>query len=143
MKIYNIILVVLLICSCSSHKIDGFSYNYQSKDLWVNSYKYEVFYGCIKEGIGNDSLRIILKDRDLFNPNTDLDFLTIDNAREKGKKIIYDMPDVNIKIDKGEEKLKVKNFISFNCLNYYKSRELDSIANNAYEVFYYKIKKNN
>ncbi|UPQ80063.1 hypothetical protein M0M57_04325 [Flavobacterium azooxidireducens] len=135
MKIYNVILVILLTCSCSSNKRDSFSYDYKSKDFWINSYKYEVFYGCIKEGLVNDSLRIILKDKDLFNPNSDLDFLTIDNAREKGKKIIRDMPDVYIKIDSGEEKLKTKNFILFNCLNYYKSKELDSIANNAYKIF--------
>ncbi len=124
MKIYNVILVILLTCSCSSNKRDSFSYDYKSKDFWINSYKYEVFYGCIKEGLVNDSLRIILKDKDLFNPNSDLDFL-----------IIRDMPDVYIKIDSGEEKLKTKNFILFNCLNYYKSKELDSIANNAYKIF--------
>lgn len=45
------------------------------------------------------------------------------------------MPKANIKIEKGEEHLKNKNFISYNCLVYYASRELDSIAEIEYIEF--------
>ena len=43
------------------------------------------------------------------------------------------MPVPYIKIEVGNEYLKNKNFISYNCLNYYASKELDSIANIEYE----------
>lgn len=45
------------------------------------------------------------------------------------------MPKANIKIDKGEEYLRNKNFISYDCLVYYASLELDSIANIAYKEY--------
>ena len=124
---------VLMLISCNTYKRDSFSYTQNKKQSWIDSYKYEVFYGCIKEGLENDSLRIILKDKDLFNPTLDLDFKTIEDARLYGKNIIKKMPKANIKIDIGEEYLKNKNFISYNCLRYYASKELDSIANKAYD----------
>ena len=56
------ILVLILFVSCNTNKRDRFSYNDETiKEAWITAYKYEVFYGCIKEGLGNDSLRIILK----------------------------------------------------------------------------------
>ena len=122
----------LFIFSCDSYKKEKFTYNEQQKEIWINSYKYEVFYGCIEEGIGNDSLRIILKNKDLFNKNSEVDFIVTNQARAYGKRIIEQMPSAGIKIDKGEEHLKDKNFISYNCLLYYSSRELDSIAKKAY-----------
>ena len=109
-------------------------FNYEeknSKDLWVNSYKYEVFYGCIKEGLGNDSLRILLKDKDFFNKSLDLEFKTIDEARKLGSSIVINMPKPYIKLE--NKKDLNKNFISYNCLKYYASKELDSIANVEYK----------
>ena len=120
--------------SCKTQQRDKFSYQPDEKQAWINAYKYEVFYGCIKEGIGNDSLRIILRKKDLFSPYSDMDFSTIDDARKRGKQIIEKMPDAYIKIDKGEEHLKEKNFISNTCLMYYASRELDSIAKSKYKA---------
>ena len=43
------------------------------------------------------------------------------------------MPQHFVKIDNDEEYLNSKNFISYSCLNYYASRELDSIAKSAYK----------
>ncbi|WP_445455764.1 hypothetical protein [Flavobacterium sp. HNIBRBA15423] len=130
-----IILIVVIFASCNTYKRDKFSYYQNEKKTWVNSYKYEVFYGCINEGLENDSLRIVLKNKDLFNANLDLDFEIINQARLLGKKIIQELPKANIKIDKGEEHLLNKNFISYSCLNYYASRELDSIAEKAYKDY--------
>ena len=72
MKNIFLICVFLLLNSCKTNGLRQ-NFNYEekkSKELWINSYKYEVFYGCIKEGLGNDSLRIILKDKDLFNKSS-------------------------------------------------------------------------
>ncbi|OYQ49905.1 hypothetical protein CHU92_00230 [Flavobacterium cyanobacteriorum] len=120
-----------LLC-CNSIKNNPFTYKQTTKELWIDSYKYEVFYGCIKEGLGNDSLRILLRNKDLFNPNLELDIETINHARGLGAIFIEKIPQPYIKIDKGEEHLRNKNFISYNCLRYYASKELDSIANEEY-----------
>ncbi|MFA5556034.1 MAG: hypothetical protein WCY06_05850 [Flavobacteriaceae bacterium] len=136
MRVFIIMFISsLFFFSCNSYKRERFTYYEQEKKIWINSYKYQVFYGCIERGIGNDSLRIILKNKDLFSKNSNVNFFIIDQAREYGKRIIEEMPDANIKIDKGEEYLRNKNFISYNCLVYYASRELDSIANNAYKQY--------
>ncbi|RZJ66559.1 MAG: hypothetical protein EOO50_09305 [Flavobacterium sp.] len=132
-KISIIIFTNLLIC-CNTYKRENFTYNQNEKQLWINSYKYEVFYGCIKEGLQNDSLRVILKNRDLFNPNLELDFSTIDQARQIGKEIVDNLPTPFIKIDQGDENLEGNKFISFACLNYYASKELDSIARIEYDM---------
>lgn len=115
--------------------------NYEN-DTWINSYKYEVFCGCIREGIGNDSLRIILAKKDLFRPNMNMDFGTIEDARSLGKQLVQKLPTPFIKVDLGEESLRNKNFISYSCLTYYASRELDSIAREAYKVYAKSIKTN-
>ncbi|MGV9002662.1 hypothetical protein [Flavobacterium sp.] len=129
------IFIVLVFASCKNYNRDCFSYDESIKESWINSYKYEVCYGCLKEGIGNDSLRIILKKKDLFNKNLEIDFSTIDNARSIGKNIIINMPKPFIKIDEEQNDLKEKNFISYNCLKYYASKELDSIAKFEYEKY--------
>lgn len=129
MKNIFLICVFLFLNSCKTNCLKQ-KFNYEeknSKELWINSYKYEVFYGCIKEGLGNDSLRIILKDKDLFNKSLELEFNTIDNARQLGSYIVVNMPKPFIKFE-NENDLN-KNFITYNCLKYYASRELDSIAN--------------
>ena len=74
-----------------------------------------------------------MEKKDLFNSYDAIDFTAIDFARELGKQIIKKMPVPYIKIEVGNEYLKNKNFISYNCLNYYASKELDSIANIEYE----------
>lgn len=141
MKTFVFFIVLALIASCTSYKRERFSYPNSEKDTWINSYKYEAFYGCIREGLGNDSLRIILSNKDLFRPNMDMDFVTVDKARAFGKVIAKAMPPPVIKVDRGEEELRNRNFISYSCLNYFASRELDSVARKEYEI-YKAFKKN-
>ena len=133
-SIIYLFFIVLLFLSCRPTNIRE-SFSYEEDDLkrnWINSYKYEVFYGCIKQGLGNDSLRIILSKNDLFNKSLELEFKTIDSARNLGYKLIQNMPTPFIKIDENSTN---KNFISYNCLKYYASRELDSIAIAEYKKF--------
>lgn len=133
MRTAVILTFVFLICSCGTVKRDRFTYSGSEKETWINSYKYEAFYGCMQAGLGNDSLKIILQSKDLFSPNMDMTFVTIDEARLLGKTIVTNMPPAHIKIDTGEEALRKKNYISYVCLNYYASRELDSIAREKYK----------
>lgn len=125
----------ILFISCNIYIRDNFKYRNDDKKVWINTFKTEVFYSCLNEGYKNDSLRIIFQNKDLFNLYDGYDIETIDFARKIGKQIIIKMPFPNIKIDIGEENLKKKNFISYNCLNYYASKELDSIANKKHDEY--------
>ena len=129
----SIILLSLIILSCSTQNRDNFKYRNDDKKVWINTFKSEVFYECLREGFKNDTIFKLMSEKDLFNSYDAIDFTTIDFARELGKKIIIKMPAPYIKIDLGEEYLLKKNFISYNCLNYYASKELDSIANSEYK----------
>lgn len=133
-KIFLLIIAIIALFSCSTFKRERFKYIQDEKQSWINSYKYEAFYGCIQEGLKNDSLKIILNSKDLFAPNLNMDSFTIDQARQFGQDIAKNTPIPHIKIDEGEEKLTNKKFISFSCLNYFASRELDSIAKNQFEL---------
>jgi len=139
-SIIKLFFIFFILISCNSiHVKDGFLYEENnSKEIWINSYKYEVFYECIKQGIGNDCLRIILKNKDLFNKSQELEFNTIDSARILGHKIIINLPEPYIKIDEGSIN---KNYISYNCLKYYASKELDEIAMIEYKKHFSKKRK--
>lgn len=132
-KTYLILLIAFIALSCSTYKRDKFHYRNDDKNVWINTFKSEVFYSCIQEGLKNDSLLKILKKKDLLNLYDGYPITIIDSARSLGKKVIAKMPKPFIKIDNDEEYLKNKNFISYSCLNYYASRELDSIAKEAYK----------
>jgi len=124
----------MILLSCTTYKRDRFAYHQDEEQSWINSYKYEAFYTCINEGLKNDSLKIILSKEDLFTPYDGINFSPIDQARQLGQAVARKIPKPFIKIEKGEEKLAGKRYISFSCLNYFASRELDSIAKKQYEI---------
>ncbi len=140
-KIYLIITITFVTLSCNTYKRDKFQYRNEDKNVWINTFKSEVFYSCIKEGIKNDSVFKIIKKKDLLNIYDGYPIKNIDSARSLGKKVIAEIPRPFIKIDNDEEYLKNKNFISYSCLNYYASRELDSIAKKAYKEYLIDEKK--
>lgn len=133
MKKVIALLVVFLVFSCNVYKRDKFSYDY-GRNTWINTYKAEVFYACIKEGFNNDSIIKLMSKKDYLNPYDEFYFSEIDSARILGKKIILNMPKVmqrHCDDCKGNE--AIKNYVSINCLKYYASRELDSIAKAQYK----------
>ena len=70
--------------SCNTFKRERFKYIQDEKQSWINSYKYEAFYECINEGLENDSLKIILSNKDLFAPNLNIDFSTTHTVHMPG-----------------------------------------------------------
>jgi hypothetical protein len=93
-----------------------------------------VFYQCIKEGYGNDTIFKLMEKKDLFNSSEN--YITLKEAeiaRIIGKKIIQNLPPPFIKTD--DENILGKNFISSSCLHSYASKELDSIAKEAYKKY--------
>lgn len=133
MKNLYLLVLSLVFISCNTYKRDNFKYRNEDKKVWINTFKTEVFYECLKEGYENDSIFKLIAKKDLFNSYDAIDFTTIDFARELGKNIIVKMPKPYMKIDIGEDDLKNKDFISYNCLNYFASKELDSIATSEYK----------
>jgi hypothetical protein len=139
MKKVCFLMLMLLFISCSTYQRDKFSYRKEDKKYWINNFKSEVFYECLKEGYQNDTIFKLIAKKDLFNTREYFEFNLIDSAKVLGKSIIKKMPSPYINLD--EIDLKNKNFISMSCLNYYASRELDSIAKKAYKVHLKNIKK--
>gem|GEM_PF-851726 len=142
---YCVVFSMLLFCfSCSLHK-EKFSYPHQyknEKQSWIDAYKYNAFWGCVNAGLGNDSLRLILKRKDLYYPYSEITFHYVDEARDKGRGIIEKLPLPYIKIDIGDEEFyEGKNYISLTCLNYYESRDLEKTAQKAYKEFIKQRKK--
>lgn len=136
---YCIAFYILFFCfSCNLYK-ESFSYTqleYDGKEAWIDAYKYNAFLGCVNAGLENDSLRLVLKSKDLYYPNAEITFYYIDEARDKGRRIIENLPPPYIKIDIGEEEFyEGKNYISFTCLKYYASSDLDKTARKAYKEF--------
>lgn len=134
---------MLLITSCTTYKREKFEYRNEDRNVWINTFKSEVFYSCMKEGMKNDSLYKILKNKDLLNMYEGFEVKSMDYARNIGEKVIKNMPKPYIKIDNDEKDLKSKNFISYSCLNYYASKELDSIAKIEYKKHLKLEKENN
>jgi hypothetical protein len=128
---------------CSTYKRDKFHYKGQIKSSqisWINNFKDEVFYECLKEGYKNDSIFKLMSKKDLFNSSEISDFSEMDSARVLGRKIIKNMPPPYIHVD--DEDITGMNFISASCLHYYASHELDLIAKAAYKNHVKKEKEN-
>jgi hypothetical protein len=125
----------LLVLSCNTYKRDTFYFRsdskYKSKSFWIDNFKDEVFYECLKEGYKNDSIFKLMGKKDLFNSSEIYDLSELDSARVLGREIIKNMPPPFIHID--DKDITGMNFISASCLHYYASHELDSIAKRAYK----------
>lgn len=135
MRKYFLLIGYICLVSCASNEKKRFNYIDNDKEFWINSYKTEVFLSCINEGIKNDTLFIILSNKDLLNMNEEISFSEIDSARKLGVSIAKKIPKPYIKIDSDETELNGKRLISYNCLKYYSSHELDSIAKKAFEEY--------
>ena len=141
MKFRTIISILLLILtSCKTYHGDKFYYRGELKSnekFWINSFKYHVFYECLKEGYQNDSIFKLMGKKDLFYPSDDINLSYPERAL--GKKIIENMPLPYIHID--DKDITGMNFISASCVQYYASRELDSIAKKYYKDYLKSEKK--
>jgi len=132
-KLIIIVVLINIAFSCTTYKREKFDYSFGS-DKWINIYKTNVFFACIRNGYSNDSIFKLIGKKDLFIPAETM-YDEIGNNNDLGKQIIIKMPKpIYPHCDEcnEEEELK-KNYICASCLNYYASRELDSIAKKAYK----------
>ena len=129
----SIILLSLIILSCSLNKRTRFEYNLGSKkNEWINNFKTEFFFICLKKGYKNDTIFKLIAKKDLqylYEPfayqHNKIDSLAIKIIQNIPKPIIPHCDDCTK--EEEIEELK-KNYICATCLNYYASNELDSIA---------------
>lgn len=132
-KVFLFFIIILNFSCTTTYKREKFYYRGEGKNHWINTFKEEVFYACLREGYKNDSIFKMMAKKDFFNFSGDnFDYEILDTAEVIGKRIIKNMPPPYVKVE-DEVDLSRKNFISANCLRYYASRELDSIARIEYK----------
>lgn len=72
MKKFFYITIFILILSCSTNKRTRFEYNLGSKqNEWINNFKTEFFFTCLKRGYKNDTIFKLIAKRDfqyLYEP---------------------------------------------------------------------------
>lgn len=143
--ILNLLICSLLISSCSTFKRNKFEYHLGSqKNEWINNYKTEFFFECIKKGYKNDTIFKLISKKDLlyiYEPfalqHSQIDKLATNLIDNLPKPIYPHCDDCNTKEEQEEI---LKNYICASCLNYYASRELDSIAKSNYKRLEKKVK---
>jgi len=96
-------------------------------DYWIRTYKQQVFYSCLTQNFKNDSVFVLMGKEDFVsNPSDIIPFSFWKKIDSVGKNAIRYMKKNEFISDNPED--RKLNFISGTCLNYYTSKELDSIA---------------
>ncbi len=134
MKHYIILSIFFILFSCNEKKkdilitkYDKFDYN-NGTNPWINAYKDHVFFACLQEAYKDDSLWHTIEKKDLLNPYDG--FIGFEKpARVLGKKIADSIPSYPPFCDMC---LPGQNYYMADCLHYYNSKELDSMARKAY-----------
>lgn len=132
---------IFTLCSCTSS--NQFVYHFE-KDSWIKSYKTYAFYGCFRESYRNDTIIEMIGEKDFINQSEIIaNWDIIERANNLGANIAKNIPKpIYPKFEEGnKEKFYKKNYYLVSCLNYYASKELDSIAKVEYKKFLKSQKK--
>ncbi|MFW0736699.1 hypothetical protein [Flavobacterium sp. T12S277] len=130
------LLILFCFCSCSKNTFPKFDYN-ESNNPWIDAYKDNVFFSCLKESYKNDSIFKLIERKDALNPYDGLSLQDLEKTRHLGMNLSTNIPKPIL----CENCKEGNNYYMSNCLHYYISKELDSIANKAYKN-YLKSEKN-
>lgn len=138
MIIHTILLIAFgfLFVHCAGYPRKKYTPNFGTeKQGWKNNFKTEFFVKCLQKGINNDTLTRIVTSKDLLYYNADPLEFQHHLADSLSNVVIQNLPVPMFPHceDCDETQEKKKRFICGNCLNYYASRELDSIAEVAYK----------
>lgn len=118
------ILTIFFFFNCSSVKQN------KSND-WIEGYKMQAFYMCLKESYQNDSIFKLLEEKDvLFQYFDSYNLAVLKSINDNSKKTAQKAKDPEYKVD--DYKIGQKEFLK-NCLEYYNSKELDIIARKEYK----------
>ncbi|MDP5201334.1 hypothetical protein [Flavobacterium sp. DG2-3] len=140
MKNIFFFVIICFMCSCDTYKRNKFEYHFGKKDNeWINMYKTEVFFSCINKGYNEKSIFDLIEKKDLFVPYEPIytEYNNIDTLADKVIKNITKpiYPHCDDCTEKEKNEILKKNYICATCLNYYASKELDSIAKKAYKKY--------
>lgn len=138
MKKLIIFLAIIVFTSCSSYKRTKFEYQLGSnKNEWINNFKTEFFLTCLQKAYNNDTIFKLISKKDFqyhYEPfayqHYKIDTLANRIIKNMPKPIYPHCDDCDEKEEKEDVK---KNYFCASCLNYYASRELDSIAKREYK----------
>ncbi len=142
----NIITFLLIICtslSCKVQELNSFDYN-NGPNPWVNAFKDYVFVQCLNQSYPLEASKIIFNNiskYDLYNPYDG--FVEYRIANTSFLDSIAEMKPKNIPPFKHNDGVndKGKNVYLSNCLHFYASRQLDSIAKNEYKKYLKNLQK--
>lgn len=118
----------MLMTGCSPQTYQHFDYN-KSSNPWIDAFKDQVFFSCLREGYKSDSLFNAIEKKDALNPYDGLELEALNLARSLGKTLVKNMQPPSM-CDGCKTGM---NYYMANALHYYNSKELDSIAHKAYK----------
>lgn len=133
-------LVLSIFYSCDTYKRTKFEYHFgKNENEWINMYKTQFFLTCLRKGYNDDAILKLIAQKDLLVPYEPVLF-QYDKIDTLATRIIKNIPKPiyphcdDCTEEEEKENLK-KNYICASCLNYYASKELDSIAKNVYKKY--------
>lgn len=140
MKKKIIIILLIIICvlnSCGSSKLEKFDYK-KTSNAWISCFKDQVFFSCLRESYKNDTVIFNKIGKiDAFNPYDGLSPEAIALSEKIGLNIVVNIPPPSM----CEGCKEGDSYYMAHCLHYYASRELDSIAKEAYREYLKSDKK--
>ena len=119
----SILLLSILIVSCKPLKM-----NDKEKEAWISAYKSTAFIGCLSQSFGKDFDQFLNKDQ-----SVGANFEILYNSNMKKADSVGNNFAKSITIFPENSDFFGKKIIINNCLFFYKSKELDSIANFEYK----------
>lgn len=118
-----ILFISFLFISCKSIKI-----NNKEKEDWIYAYKSTVFISCLNQSFGKEFELILKKEQSIMSNFEILESLNTKTADSLGINFAS-----KILISPKNSDFYEKKVIINNCLYYYNSKELDSIATSEYK----------
>ncbi len=130
-----ILFSIAFLGGCSNNIYQKYEYD-QPTNPWINAFKDNVFFQCLKESYKGDSIFKMIEKKDAFNPYDGLSLEAIEMSRELAKNFVKNMPPPVM----CENCESGQNYYMARSLHYYSSKELDNIAKKLYKK-HLKIKR--
>lgn len=118
------ILLLFILTSCRTTIVSSTEESY-----WVNDFKQQAFFNCIKCSYGDSIFKYISK-KELFSSYEELSFENINLANMIGQEHCNAISEVAYKFDDFKEG---QNYYLSHCLKLFNSKSLDSIAQSEYK----------
>ena len=133
-KILILLIFLILTISCNNLKNNDNSKVLITKEniKLKEAFKKRVFYECLKISFENKEIFKQIREEDFFDTSNYLTFKALDKAKELALECQKRIPKWQAKCDTCKVKVYKKPIFSY-CLEYFKSKELDSITNSVFK----------